>query len=283
MKKRNNKILCFIWHKVTDFAGCANFVVLAVLVLILRATYFTRQIVLTAFTILWALRLGTFLLIRVITRQKDERFDKMRHKFVTFLSFWVFQMVWVFTVSLPVTLNNSAVNDSPLNCVDYIGFTFWLIGFIIETVADQQKFSYTMIPDQRRPPFMSSGLWSLSRHPNYFGEILLWSGIFISSCNAYRVTANHMSFGYVSVVSPVLTFLLLMFVSGIPLAEMRAHKKYAKLAQYVDYKRSTSPLFLFPPQIYKRLPEKVKLIFFFEFPLYNKYFKAEYQPTDQQN
>jgi len=257
--------------------------VLALLVFTLNSTYFTRQIVLTTFTVLWSLRLGAFLLLRVIIRKKDERFDEMREKFLAFLGFWIFQMVWVFTVSLPLTLNNAALNDSPINCFDLIGWTFWTIGFLIETVADQQKFSYTMIPEESRPPFMSSGLWSLSRHPNYFGEILLWTGIYLSSCNAYGVKDNDMSFGYVSVISPVLTFLLLMFVSGIPMAEMRADKKCSKLAQYVDYKRNTSPLFLFPPQIYKRLPQKVKLIFFFEFPLYNKYFQIEYQSTDQQN
>ncbi len=267
----------------TDFAGCTNFLVLALLVFILNSTYFTRQIVLTTFTVLWSLRLGGFLFLRVIIRKKDERFDEMREKFLAFLGFWIFQMVWVFTVSLPVTLNNAALNDSPINWFDFIGWTFWTIGFLIEAVADHQKFSYTMIPEESRPPFMSSGLWSLSRHPNYFGEILLWTGIYLSSCNAYGVKDNEMSFGYVSVISPVLTFLLLMFLSGIPMAEMRADKKCSKLAQYVDYKRNTSPLFLFPPQIYKRLPQKVKQILFFEFPLYNKYFQTEYQPTDQQN
>ena len=130
---------------------------------------------------------------------------------------------------------------------------------------------------------MSSGLWSLSRHPNYFGEILLWSGMFCSSCNVYRVATNEMRYGYASVVSPVLTFVLLMFLSGIPISEMRADKKCAKLNQYIDYKRNTSPLILFPPQIYKRLPQIVKLIFFFEFPIYNKYFLTEYQSKDQQN
>ncbi len=253
----------------TDFAGCTNFLVLALLVFILNSTYFTRQKVLTAFTVLWALRLGSYLLIRVIIRGKDERFDEMRDNFLEFLGFWIFQMVWVFTVSLPVTLNNSAKNDSPTNWFDFIGWTLWTIGFLIESTADYQRFTYNMTDKELRPPFMSSGLWSLSRHPNYFGEILMWTGIYLSSCNAYRVAANHMKYGFLSIASPVFTFILLMFVSGIPIAEKRSDEKYGKIAEYLDYKRSTSPLFLFPPQIYKSLPQFVKLIFFFEFPFYD--------------
>ena len=266
----------------TDFSGSTNFLALALMVLVLNGTYYKRQIVLTTFTALWAVRLASFLLIRVLIRGKDDRFDEMRSKFWSFLGFWIFQMIWVFTVSLPVTLNNAAKHDKALNYLDYVGWAFWIIGFLCETVADIQKFNHNMIPSDSRPPFLATGLWSVSRHPNYFGEILLWTGIFISSCNAYNAD-NEMRWGYLAVLSPVLTFLLLMFLSGIPLAEQKSDQRYGKLAQYIDYKRSTSPLIPFPPQLYRRLPNAVKEWLFFEFPIYNKYFETEYQSTDQQN
>ena len=254
----------------TDFSGSTNFLCLAILVLVLNGTYFKRQIVLTSLTVLWSVRLATFLLVRVLIRGKDSRFDEMRSKFWSFLGFWVFQMIWVFTVSLPVTLNNAAKNDLPLNWLDFVGWTLWVIGFLFESIADLQKFFYTMTPTDTRPPFLSSGLWSISRHPNYFGEILLWTGIFLSSCNAYGVTSNDMRWGYVSILSPLVTFTLLLFMSGINLAEKKSDRLYGKLTQYLEYKRSTSPLIPFPPQLYRHLPTVVKQWLFFEFPFYNK-------------
>ena len=243
---------------------------LSVLVLVLNGTYYKRQIVLTSLTVLWSVRLAAFLVTRVMIRGKDERFDKIRSKFIPFLSFWVFQMVWVFTQLLPVTLNNSAKHDSALNLLDFIGWSLWVIGFLVETVADMQRFFYNITPADSRPAFLASGLWSVSRHPNYFGEILLWTGIFLSSCNAYGVTSNDMRWGYVSILSPLVTFTLLMFMSGINLAEKKSDRLYGKSAQYVDYKRSTSPLIPFPPQLYRHLPTVVKQWLLFEFPLYNK-------------
>ena len=249
------------------------------MVLVLNGTYFKRQLLLTSLTVLWSIKLAAFLLIRVLIRGKDDRFDKMRSKFWLFFRFWVFQMIWVFTVSLPVTLNNAVKHDTDLNWLDLIGCALWLIGFLCETVADIQKFNHNMKPSDSRPPFLDTGLWSVSRHPNYFGEILLWSGIFLSSCNAYNAD-NEMSWGYVSVLSPVLTFLLLMFLSGIPLAERKSDRNYGKLAKYRDYKRSTSPLIPFPPELYRHLPNGVKKWLFFEFPIYDKYFETNYLSID---
>ncbi|CAG2120006.1 unnamed protein product, partial [Medioppia subpectinata] len=251
---------------VTDLSGTTNFLVLALLVLTSNETYFTRQIVVTALTTIWSLRLGTFLTIRVLIRHSDNRFDRIRDKFWPFLYFWCFQMVWVFAVSLPVTLTNASVADCPLNSLDLIGWTLWAVGFAIETVADHQKFAHNMLPVDSRPPFLATGLWSVSRHPNYFGEIILWTGIFITSCNVYSIAANDMAFGYyLSAVSPVLTFLLLSFVSGIPLAEKKSDKRCAKLTKYKDYKRTTSPLIPFPPNLYKHLPNFVKVLLFLDF------------------
>ena len=278
----------------TDLSGALNFIVLAIVGLVLTATYFTRQIVLTSLVTIWGVRLGGFLLYRVLIRGKDNRFDEIRGNFWSFLGFWIFQMVWVFTVSLPVSLTNAAKNDSKLNALDYVGWALWLIGFLIETIADFQKFAYIQDQSPDKAPFLSTGLWSWSRHPNYFGEILLWSGVFLSSCNAYRTEANSMTYGYVAILSPVLTALLLLFLSGMssnvilmfimildemilrfmspgmPLAEEKSDKRYGDNDDYIRYKASTSPLFPMPPSVYRHMPSFVKTWLLLELPIYNK-------------
>lgn len=253
---------------------------LAFLVYLLQGTYYVRQTVVTVFIVIWSARLGGFLLYRVIVRKKDSRFDEIRENFWKFLGFWIFQMIWVFTVSLPVTLLNAAQNDVSLNALDYVGWTLWVIGFLIETIADQQKFNY-INSTNKEVPFLSTGLWSWSRHPNYFGEILLWSGIFLSSCNVYNQT-NELKFGYISIVSPLLTFLLLMFLSGIPLAEEKSDKKFSNLPDYVAYKKSTSILIPMPPSIFKQMPQIIKVILFFEYSIYWKHFNKTYDEIEGQ-
>lgn len=112
--------------KVTDLAGALNFFIVALVGLLWPASYFPRQIVLSGLVMVWSLRLGTFLLVRVLRRGKDERFDEMRQHFWKFAGFWVFQVAWVWTVSLPVTFVNGTGQDRPLDAVDYTGWSLWV-------------------------------------------------------------------------------------------------------------------------------------------------------------
>ncbi|KAF8037819.1 hypothetical protein BT93_B0611 [Corymbia citriodora subsp. variegata] len=251
------------FDKVTDFAGSTNFVIIALLTLILKGTWHFRQVVLTTFVVIWGLRLGLFLLMRILKWGEDRRFDEMRSNFGKLTIFWIFQAVWVWTVSLPVTVVNASNRDPPLQAQDIVGWIMWFLGFLVEAVADQQKLNFKNSPENRGK-WCNSGLWSYSRHPNYFGEILLWWGIFVASTPVLEGSEWLVIFG------PVFLTLLLLFLSGIPLLEESADKKYGNVASYRTYKRTTSPLILLPPSIYGNLPQWVKTSFLFEFPLYSR-------------
>eukprot|EP00456_Euglypha_rotunda_P009263 TRINITY_DN12010_c0_g1_i1.p1 TRINITY_DN12010_c0_g1~~TRINITY_DN12010_c0_g1_i1.p1 ORF type:complete len:234 (+),score=27.19 TRINITY_DN12010_c0_g1_i1:48-749(+) len=180
------------FDKVTDIAGTMNFVILAWLTFFLQGTYYTRQIVVLALVSVWGFRLGFFLLSRVLKRGKDARFDQMREKFWSFLGFWIYQIVWVWVVSLPVTFVMGAEDDAPLGGQDYAGWALWGIGFFFQVAADQSKMDFTDNPSNKGK-LLTTNVWSWSRHPNYFGEISMWIGIFLTSSGAYDANTN---FGY---------------------------------------------------------------------------------------
>ena len=126
---------------------------------------------------LWGLRLSGFLLFRIIKTGKDDRFDDKRDKFFTFLGFWVFQMVWVWTVSLPVTvLNSPNVTRYPQPPFgtgrDIAGVVLYAIGFVMESVSDVQKYRFRSKPENKGK-VCDVGLFAWTRHPNYFGEIII--------------------------------------------------------------------------------------------------------------
>lgn len=125
---------------------------------------------------LWGARLSAFLLYRILKTGKDDRFDDKRDKFFPFLGFWVFQMIWVWTVSLPVTvLNSPAVTAYPFvpfgTGRDVVGVIGFVAGFVIESVGDVQKFRFRQRAD--KSAVCDQGFWAWSRHPNYFGEIII--------------------------------------------------------------------------------------------------------------
>jgi steroid 5-alpha reductase family enzyme len=160
-----------------DFAGGTNFVVLAIITLAFSGHHNARQIVCSLFIMVWGLRLSGFLLFRIIKTGKDDRFDDKRDKFFPFLGFWVFQMIWVWTVSLPVTvLNSPNVTRYPQPAFgtgrDIAGVVLYSIGLIMESVSDVQKYRFRSRVDDKGA-VCDKGFFNWSRHPNYFGEILI--------------------------------------------------------------------------------------------------------------
>ena len=251
----------FRFDKVTDIAGAINFALIAAVTFAIHQTYTARQIVITTFTLVWSARLGGFLLYRVLRRGKDERFDGIRGRFCSFLGFWIFQMVWVWTVSLPVTFLNAADEDVSIGARDIVGWTLWFVGFAVESVADLTKNIHTENAATRNT-FIRDGVWSVSRHPNYFGEICLWVGIFLSSSAVYQ--QNTLA-AYAAVASPVLTAVLLLFVSGAPMAEQRYDQKFGHTEEYRMYKQSTSPIVPLPPRLYAVIPNFIRTALLCEF------------------
>ncbi|KAB5524556.1 hypothetical protein DKX38_022305 [Salix brachista] len=283
------------FDKVTDFAGSTNFIILAVLTLVLKGTWHFRQtqleslihpklnactdiyvencfnktpsyaslVVLSFLVVTWGLRLGLFLLLRILQWGEDRRFDEMRSNLGKLAVFWIFQAVWVWTVSLPVTVVNGIDRDPSVQAADIIGWIMWSVGVSFEATADQQKLTFKNAPENRGK-WCNVGLWNISRHPNYFGEILLWWGIFVASTPVLEGSE------WLVILGPIFLTLLLLFVSGIPLLEQSADKKFGKVAAYRVYKRATSPLIPLPPAVYRSLPSWFKSVFLFEFPFYSR-------------
>lgn len=164
-----------------DFAGGTNFVVLAIITLAFSGYAHARQIVVSLFIIAWGARLSAFLLFRIIKTGKDDRFDDKRDNFFKFLGFWIFQMVWVWTVSLPVTvLNSPNITRFPQPAFgtggDIAGVILFALGFVMESLSDIQKYRFKVSHRADKGAVCDRGLFSWSRHPNYFGEILIQFG-----------------------------------------------------------------------------------------------------------
>lgn len=212
---------------------------------------------------IWALRLGLFLFTRIKMRRKDSRFDKIRDSARRLVGFWSLQAAWVLLTSLPLTLLSVVERDVRIDRIDYTGWAMWMVGFLWETIADRQRHHFNQkTHDPRGKPFLDTGVWRFSRHPNYFGEILLWCGIWLSAANGLWRT-NPLG-AVVSFLSPLVTFYLLVFVSGIPLAEAREDRKNHVLMAYKQYKFRTSVLIPMPRSWYARMPHWAKKWIFFD-------------------
>jgi steroid 5-alpha reductase family enzyme len=261
---------------ITDFSGSTNFVLLAFLTLALGGHWHDRQIITTMLLTISRLELALFLLYRVIKRKKDARFDKVRENFLPFLVFWIFQMIWVYGVSLPVFRVNAAAADPKLCGWDYLGWITWALGFFLQVSADFTKLRFRANP-ANKGICCDVGVWRFSRHPNYFGEMLIWLGIFLTTVPVWREPGE--SDGWITLISPVLTFVILMFLSGMPTAEGQSLKRFYEggaenRVRYETYRARTPPLVPFSPSCYAALPVWAKRIFCFEFKMY------EYQEND---
>jgi steroid 5-alpha reductase family enzyme len=235
------QILFFIFaasfktDKVTDLAYGLTFVILSWILLIYYNMFTFTNIILVIMVTFWGLRLAGYLFYRIIKTKKDERFNGIRENFWKFAMFWTFQTIVIFMIMLPiiVLMTSSYVNE--IFVISIIGFFIWASGFWIEAVADHQKFSFRNNPKNKNK-WIDTGLWSYSRHPNYFGEILCWIGIFV------YVLPFLEGWMWISILSPISITITLLFFSGIPLLERKADERYGKNKEYKKYKKSTSVL-----------------------------------------
>ncbi len=197
-----------------------------------------RSIFVASLIIIWALRLGIFLLIRVLKNGEDRRFRDPMQSFSKFLLWWSMSAFWVFLTTLNAITMLTNNFDSILDVFFIFGLTLWFIGFGIELISDEQKRKFKLKPENNEN-FISSGLWSVSRHPNYFGEIILWIGISIMSLPTL------VGIQFLSLISPIFIYFLLTRISGVNLLEKRADNKWGNQKDYQDYKRKTPILIPF--------------------------------------
>ena len=197
-----------------------------------------RSIIAIILVLIWALRLGIFLFVRVLKAGEDRRFREVKQNFSKFLVWWSVSALWVFLTAanaLTMIINNVSFTD---DFYFYFGLSLWLIGFSFEALADEQKRRFKS-DKKNKDAFISTGLWGISRHPNYFGEILLWVGM------AVIALPTLIGWQYVTLISPIFIYFLLTRVSGVNLLEDRANQKWGGTEEYESYIKKTPVLIPF--------------------------------------
>lgn len=222
-------------EKFYDITGTLTYVSITVMILLVTPELDARSLVLGAMVLVWTLRLGIFLFRRISKAGKDDRFDALKPSFVRFLNVWTIQGLWVTFTAAAAWVAMTSGKSVPLDGFALVGFFLWVLGFGMEIIADQQKSRFNADPTNSGK-FISTGLWSVSRHPNYFGEILLWIGVAIVAFPALEGWQN------IALISPVFVILLLTKVSGVPLLEKKSDTKWGGQADYEAYKRKTPVL-----------------------------------------
>ena len=186
---------------------------------------------------IWAIRLGTFLFGRIHKDGEDKRFRTIKTSDSQFFMTWTLQGMWVSICTMCAITAISSSQGIIANALFYLGLAFFIVGFAIEVVSDQQKSAFRAVPENKEK-FITSGLWSKSQHPNYFGEILLWSAIALLSISSLNGTQ------YLTLISPIFTYVLLVYISGVRMLDDMGNKKWGHLEEYKEYKRNTPTLFL---------------------------------------
>ena len=225
----------FKTEKFYDLAGSSTYIFAVSYILYDSSQNLTNLILGTAI-IVWAVRLGSFLFFRIKKAGEDKRFKEIKQSPTRFFLAWSLQGMWVSVCSLCALTALSTENGVVLNGYLYLGFGLFLTGFLIEIIADKQKSKFRSNTDNK-DKFINTGLWSKSRHPNYLGEIILWLGISIMSISSLS------GLQYLTLVSPLFTYLLLVYVSGVRLLEESGNKKWGHLNSYKEYVKNTPVLF----------------------------------------
>jgi len=219
-----------------DLTGGVTFlstIIISYLVKIQLDKYDITSLLLVLFISVWALRLSSFLFFRVKRSGEDVRFTKIKQSFSQFLMTFTIQGLWVFMCLFPAIIVMSS-NQNIFNSFTIFGSILWVVGFLIEIISDYQKTQFNKV---NKGSFISSGLWSRSRHPNYFGEFLLWLGITIISFPYFE------GYQYTALISPLFVYLLLNKVSGVNLLENIAEKRWGDNKKYIEYKNRTPVFF----------------------------------------
>lgn len=222
-------------EKFFDITGSITYVSVVIIAAFLSPSMDQRSMLLAALVVIWAIRLGTFLFGRIQKAGKDGRFDEIKPSFIRFFNVWTIQGLWVtFTMAAALVAITSS-NHKELDIFAIVGLLVWIFGFAIEVIADSQKSRFNANA-ANKGKFIQTGLWSKSRHPNYFGEIMLWVGIAIIALPVLQ------GWQWVAMISPLFVTLLLTRVSGVPMLEKRSDEKWGGQEDYEVYKKNTPVL-----------------------------------------
>ncbi len=223
-------------EKFYDLTGSVTYLTLMGVSVALASPLDIRAKIVAAMVCIWAIRLGSFLFTRIMKDGGDHRFDHIKTNAPRFFMAWTLQGLWALLTSacaLAIITSNISV---PLGGWAYAGIVLWIVGFGIEVIADRQKRAFRAEPENKGR-FIQTGLWSRSRHPNYFGEIMLWIGIALMAVPILN------GWQWVCLISPIFVILLLTRISGIPTLARAAQKKWGDDPAYKAY-LDTTPLLI---------------------------------------
>jgi len=223
-----------------DLTGGITYITVTVVALLLSGPLDPRSAIVAGMVLFWSVRLASFLFMRISRAGKDGRFDNIKNRPRRFFLAWTLQGLWVLLTAACALAVITGGNREPLGVIGYIGIAVWAIGILIEIIADQQKTAFRANPDNQGK-FIKTGLWAWSRHPNYFGEIVLWTGMAIIAIPVLE------GWQWATLISPVFVTFLLTKVSGVPMLEEAANERWGGQDDYEAYKKNTPVLVMRPP------------------------------------
>lgn len=230
IKKRND---------IADEAWGLGFVLLAWLSLLISKDIQLQNLIINIIVSIWGLRLFYHIHSRHKNKNEDSRYAEWRENWKNFylrsyFQIYILQGIFLFIIAIPIL----TTNKNPVSNLSYtiiIGFLVWVTGFLFEAIADKQLSTFIKDPNNKGK-LLTTGLWKYSRHPNYFGEVIQWWGVWII---AFQSIEN-----IFTIISPITISILIIFVSGIPLLE----NKYKNRPDFIEYKNRTSIFFPLPPK-----------------------------------
>jgi len=222
-------------EKFYDLTGSFTYLTISTIAILFSPNVDARSILLYILVVIWAARLGTFLFRRIKKAGKDDRFDELKPSFFRFLNVWTIQGLWISFTAAAAWVAMTTSHRKELDLFAALGLLVWVVGFVFEAAADAQKSRFNADP-ANRGKFINVGLWSRSRHPNYFGEITLWVGVALIALPVLQ------GWQLAALISPVFVTLLITRVSGVPLLEKKADQKWGGQADYEAYKQRTPVL-----------------------------------------
>ncbi len=228
-------------EKYFDLTGGITYLLVTLTALTFAVDADARAYIVAALVFIWAIRLASFLFMRISRDGKDGRFDEIKQNPLRFLITWTLQGLWVLLTAAAALAVITGETREPIGAFAIVGLLIWLVGFAIEVIADRQKSAFKSKPENEGK-FITSGLWSWSRHPNYFGEIVLWTGVAVIALPILS------GWQYATLISPVFVTILLTRISGIPMLEKRAEERWGDDPAFRKYTQNTSVLIPMPPK-----------------------------------
>ena len=224
-------------EKFYDLTGSLTYLTLILFSIFNAGSLGFASLIVCACVSVWAVRLGSFLFLRIKKDGEDKRFRSIKTSFTRFFMTWTLQGMWVTMCLLCVTTALSSEGGIKEGVGFYLGLIVFIIGFGLEVSADMQKTRFRKNPENK-DKFISTGLWAKSRHPNYLGEIILWLGVALMSMESLR------GIEYITLISPLFVYILLVYVSGVRILENSGQKKWGNLPEYKTYVENTPQLFI---------------------------------------